>query len=226
MDVNQLSAVDYENRYQTGYGHVYPESHIIRVHRQILQWELKLNTGKIFDFGCGSGANLKYFTENSFVPFGCDTSGTAIETCKKIMPDFANNFFVNDPIPKLKEQLQNQQFDIFLSNQVLYYFNDQNISEIIQQAFDLLNPDGVFIATMMANSCWYSRFINGEEGDFKIVEIETPREKNKSYINFKDREELEDLFQPFTKLHIGSYGSHIREEEGSTDHWLYVGIKS
>ena len=55
-DVLTTTTQDYEARYQSGYGLVYPESHIIRVHRHILQWELKQTPGNMFDFGCGSGS--------------------------------------------------------------------------------------------------------------------------------------------------------------------------
>jgi hypothetical protein len=50
------NAEDYEKkRYQQGYGLQYPESHIIRVNKQILEWQLGIRGGKVFDFGCGSG---------------------------------------------------------------------------------------------------------------------------------------------------------------------------
>ena len=57
------NAEDYEQRYRSGYGLQYPESHVIRVHKQILEWELGVRTGTAFDFGCGAGANLKYFRD-------------------------------------------------------------------------------------------------------------------------------------------------------------------
>jgi hypothetical protein len=84
---------------------------------------------------------------------------------------------------------------------------------------------GVFIATMMAPSCWYARYIRGERDGFKVVRLDTPRQQGELLINFKTREELVRLFAPFTPLHVGAYGSHIREEEGSTDHWIFVGRK-
>jgi hypothetical protein len=59
-----------------------------------------------------------------------------------------------------------------------------------------------------------------------VVRLDTPRQKGELLINFKTREQLRDLFQPFVPLHIGSYGSLVREEEGSTDHWIFVGRKA
>lgn len=220
-----FNAQDYEKRYQQGYGHVCPESHIARVYKQIIEWELGIRHGGVFDFGCGTGANLKYFADVSFVPFGCDTSPTAIDTCKRLMPRFADNFHVSPVNPDLSRLADQGSIDVFLSNQVLYFLDDSGIREVVRQAHAMVRPGGVFVATMMANSCWYARYVTAREGDFERVKLDTPRQKSTTLVNFKDRDQLEGLFAPFRKLHIGSYGSWIREEEGSTDHWIFVGVR-
>lgn len=225
MKEENYTAKSYEEKYRQGYGLSYPESHIIRVHRHILEWELKMESGKIFDFGCGSGAHLKYFSDHGFVPYGCDVSATAITTCRDLMPEYGTNFFITATDVDLTKLTQERDFSIFLSNQVLYYLDNDGIRKIVEQAHDLVQSGGVFVVSMMAYSCWYARYITGQSGDFKIVDLKSPRQTEKTFINFKHREDLEELFQPFKKLHLGSYGSHIREEEGSTDHWLYVGIR-
>ena len=225
MNSGNFNVLDYERRYQEGYGVVYPESHIIRIHRHILDWELNVESGCIFDFGCGLGAHLEYFATHSFVPYGCDTSHTAISYCKSLMPDFESHFFVTPTVPDLSGLLGTRKFDIFLSNQVLYFLNDHDIRNIVKQAYSLVRQNGVFIATMMSYSCWYSRYITGTVGGLKRVEFSTPRCNDCNLINFKHQDELLDLFSPFRKIHLGSYGSHIREEEGSTDHWVFVGLR-
>jgi SAM-dependent methyltransferase len=225
MNTTAFNAESYEKRYQQGYGLVYPESHIIRVHKHILEWELKLSGGKIFDFGCGSGSHLKYFADHGFVPYGCDTSASAIERCKKLMSDHASHFAVTPVNPDLPATFGKVTFDIFLSNQVLYFLDNAGIREIVRQAHSLVRRGGVFISTMMSYSCWYSRYVTGVSGDFKKVNLDTPRQQGELLINFKQRDELPALFEPFKALHLGSYGSHVRQEEGSTDHWLYVGIR-
>ena len=100
------------------------------------------------------------------------------------------------------------------------------IKDVITQAHTLLRSGGIAVLSMMAPTCWYARYIAGDEGDFKIVRLDTPRQKGERLINFKEQSELAKLFAPFKPLHVGSYGSHIRQEEGSTDHWLYVGVKA
>jgi len=226
MSTTDYNAKDYERRYQEGYGLVYPESHIIRVNKQILEWELGIKSGRIFDFGCGAGAHLRYFAENGFVPYGCDTSPSAIALCKKIMPEHAGHFHVSAVNPDLPALAQGLEFDVFMTNQVLYFLDDQAIREVVQQAHALTRKGGVFIATMMAPTCWYSRYITGKKGGFSIVDLDTPRQKGELLINFKQQSELRELFAPYAPLHVGSYGSQIRQEEGSTDHWIFVGVKN
>jgi hypothetical protein len=58
-----------------------------------------------------------------------------------------------------------------------------------------------------------------------VVRLDTPRQKSELLINFKAREDMPRLFAPFAPLHVGYYGSQIRDEEGSTDHWIFVGRK-
>ncbi len=221
------NAEDYETRYKKGYGHAYPESHIIRIHRQILEWELNLSPGKIFDFGCGTGANLGYFLNQGYQPYGCDTSATAIEQCKKYMPSHANNFYNTEVSPNLVQLMGEESLTVFMSNQVLYFLSDEDIKKVVEQAYKMLKPGGVFIASMMSYACWYIRQVSGVVGDFKELKFTSPREKGiTSMINFKHKDELPSLFSPFKKLHLGSYANHIREEEGPTEHWLFVGIKA
>ena len=226
METGTFSAREYEKKYRKGFGLVYPESHIIRVHRQILEWELGIVSGNLLDFGCGSGAHVKYFADHGFVPYGCDTSGTAIEQVSRLLPTYASHFRVSTVIPDLAALFGGVTFQVFLSNQVLYYLDDDGIRRIVRDANALLQPGGVFIASMMAYTCWYARSIVGSSGDFKQIQLASPRQSEVMFLNLKHREEIEPLFQPFKKLHLGSYGWHIREEEGPHDHWLYVGVKA
>jgi len=219
------NAEDYEKRYRDGYGLQYPESHIIRVNKQILEWQLKMEGGRVFDFGCGAGAHLKYFADHGYEPSGCDTSETAIDAARRVLPKWSANLKVTPVNPDLPALFGAKPFDLFMTNQVLYFLDDKGIASVVEQAHRMVRPGGVFVATMMAPTCWYARYIEGERDGFKVVRLDTPRQKGELLINFKERGELARLFAPFAPLHVGAYGSHIREEEGPTDHWIFVGRK-
>jgi SAM-dependent methyltransferase len=220
------NATQYEEKYQQGYGLVYPESHIIRVHRQILEWQLKMKGGRLFDFGCGSGSHLKYFADHGYVPYGCDTSRTAVDACKALMPKYADHFFTSEVMPDLPAKYAGQPFDVFLSNQVLYYLDDDGIRNIANQAYAILKPGGVFVVSMMPRSCWYASHVVGNKNGFDTVSLKSPRQTETMHINFKESSEWSTLFPKFKKLHLGSYGWHVREEEGEHVHWLFVGERT
>jgi SAM-dependent methyltransferase len=223
--LEQVNATEYEAMYQKGYGLVYPDGHIVRLYRHILEWELKLTKGRLFDFGCGSGSHLKYFSDHGFEPYGCDTSQTAIERCRKLMPGREDHFFVNEVIPDLLRRYADGFFDMFLSNQVLYFLDTAGIKEITRQAYEILKPGGVFAVSMMPRACWYSRHVTETKGDLSKVVLDTSRQVSELYINFREPTEWQALFAPFRKLHIGSYSWHIREDEGAHVHWLFVGVR-
>ena len=213
----------YEKKYDSGYGLQYPDGHIIRIHKHILEYELHLKGGTILDFGCGTGTHLKYFLENGYIPYGCDISKTAINFCKKKMSRYEKNFHVTPNLPKLKDYFT-QKFDVILSNQVLYYLNDQDIKNLISQFHEMLKMGGVFIATMMLPSNTYFKQVVSKEDDLCKVVL-NGRLHETSYINFKTNEEILNLFNKFSKLHLGFYGSTIREEDGPTDHCIFIGRK-
>lgn len=228
MNQQQLNAQEYGSRYRTHqYAPSYPDTQVIRVHRYVLEWELEIRSGKVFDFGCGRGNNPRYFADQGYTVGGCDTSEAAVDNCKALLPEHAERFFV---VPAEQPNLLAREApgatDIFLSNQVLYYLDDASIKALVREAYEMVRPGGAFVASMMAYSCWYTQHITEERGDFKKVELSCPRYDMTTYINFKHREELAGLFQPFRKLHIGTYNlGHFREEEGPTDHWMFVGVR-
>jgi len=215
----------YESKYKSGYGLLYPDGHVIRFHRHILQYELGITDGKILDYGCGTGTHLLYFKRNGFTPYGCDISPTAISTCRRRMPAYRDNFHVIPPLPNLR-RLFPPSFDVVFSNQVLYYLDDADLRNIVGQFHDILAKGGIVFVTMMAPTNYYSRFVVGKEDGLSKVTL-TGRLNETTYINFKTKEQILRLFEAegFSKLHLGFYGSTIREDEGPTDHYIYVGRK-
>ena len=219
----EKNTIEFEKKYCEGYGVSFPEDHVIRIHKQILEHELGIKNGNILDYGCGIGTHLKYFTDNGFFPFGCDISRTAIEKCKLLLPEFKKNFHVVTNIPNLKNHFK-EKFDVILSNQVLYYLNDKDIQNLTRQFSELLTENGIFIATMMLRSAgYYNNHVVSKKGDLSKVVL-TGRLNETTYINFKTNEEVIKIFDNFKKSHLGFFGSMIHEEEGSSDHAIFVGM--
>lgn len=215
----------YETKYQTGYGLRYPDGHVIRFYHHILAYDVRVTSGNMLDYGCGTGTHLHYFMEKGFSPYGCDVSQAAIEQCKQLMPAYAKNFHVIPSVPRLRDYFP-VDFDLVFSNQVLYYLNDEDMVKILVQLDDMLKPGGIFFATMIAPTNYYSKFVEGMQDGLSKVVLRG-RLNEIQCVNFKTREQVLELFTSvgLEKVQLGSYGAVIREDEGPTDHHMFVGRK-
>ena len=217
-------ADEYDNKYQNGYGVQHPEGHVIRFNHHILQYELGMTNGNVLDYGCGNGTHSVFFKNQGFTPFGCDVSPTAIAQAKSALPEYQSNFHTVESVPKLSDIFP-EKFDLILANQVLYYLDDDGLKNLIEQFHDILKPGGVIFATMMATTDYYHSLIRTEVGG--LSEVFLPgRLDLTTHINFKTRDDVLDAFSNFQKLHMGNYSHMIREDEGVSDHWMYVGQKN
>lgn len=224
-NIYSTNSSEYERKYKQGYGLTVPDGHVIRIHHQILKYELNLSGGSLLDFGCGTGTHAKWLAENgNWTPFGCDISETAIQAAKIQMPQWAENFVVSNPLPDLSE-LFNRKFDFIFTNQVLYYFDNEELSRILDQFYSFLNPGGIFFASMMPPENYYfAKSFEIENSEMRRVELRG-RLNDTTYINFKTTKEMVGDFSMFKKLHVGYYDTIIREEDGSTKHIWYLGKK-
>ncbi len=224
-DLYSVNTGTYETKYKTGYGHEYPDGHVIRIHRHILQHELGMTGGAMLDYGCGTGTYLWYFAQHGFTPYGCDISSTAIEKCKERMPEHAANFCVVPSVPRLADYFSGG-FDLVFSNQTLYYLNDRDLDSVLSQLHDLLKPGGAIYASMISPASYYAKRVEGfVDGLSKVVL--RGRLDETSYMNFKSKEEVLKLFEShgFDKVQLGRYGYLIREDEGLREHHFFVGKK-
>lgn len=223
MKNKNLSA--YDEKYALGYGVAAPEGHVIRINKQILQYELKRTSGKMLDFGCGTGTHSLYFANNlEWVTYGCDTNPSAIKQAKQTVGQFADNYFVTDAVPDLGSVFS-EKFDFIFANQVLYYLEQDDLEKMIVQFENLLNPGGIFFASMMDETNYYYSLSESVEHSFLRKVTLTGRLNEQTHINFKNRDKMLSDFSAFKKLHCGYYDTIIREDEGSTKHIWFLGQK-
>ena len=80
--------------------------------------------GKVFEVGCGAGANLYLFARDGFEVGGLDYSATLIDIAKKIIPAASELICAGaDELPTDKK------FDAVFSNGVFAYFDDLAYAE-------------------------------------------------------------------------------------------------
>ena len=78
---------------------------------------------------------------------------------------------------------------------------------------------------MAPTNYFFQSVVSTSDGGLSKVVLKG-RLNQTAYVNFKTRDQVLDLFRPFEKLHLGFYSHTIREDEGPTDHFIYVGRKS
>ena len=216
----------YQEKYSSGYGLRYPDGIIIRVTHQIFKYELDFKGGNILDYGCGNGVHIDYL--NSVFPsaeiYGLDTSEQAIEVAKENNPEFSSYISTCSPVPKIDETFKGVKFDLIICNQVLYYLNDENAKNIIEQFYDVLNPGGaLYVSWMGVENFYFGKSTEEKEGGFRRVEL-SGRLNETTFINFKTKKEFLDLFSDkYKTVQDGYYDAQIRQEEGSTMHYFFVG---
>ncbi|MBI4042389.1 MAG: class I SAM-dependent methyltransferase [Deltaproteobacteria bacterium] len=228
MDYWQQNAAHHDQAFKQGYGIHYPEGHIIRVYERILKYELGIDGSKgekLLDFGCGNATHSSFFRSKGFDIYGVDADATAIRRCRESFPEISGHFEVIDPKPLLERKFFGHTYDVILANQVLYYFSNPDLEACLRSLHSQLRTDGVFIASMMGPQHYFYRHSEEASEGLRRVSL-SGRTKAISLINFTySKEDLLEKFRLFKPISIGYYDFQIREEEGSSFHYLFVGRK-
>jgi hypothetical protein len=93
----------------------------------------------------------------------------------------------------------------------------------------MLKPGGVFFATMIAPENYMNNPISPSsverfEGGLTKCTLRG-RVNDTTYVNFKTKEEMLKMFDVFKKIQVGWYSQITREQEGQTDHHIFIGKK-
>jgi SAM-dependent methyltransferase len=224
------AAETYLGKYNVGYGLRYPDGYFIRVVGQILEYQeqmKEMKEVKVLDYGCGNGVHLAFLKSRwpGCQLFGLDISEIAIEQAKASLPEKADQLSVCASVPRIADIFPNSKYDLIMANQVLYYLDDANVKIMMDQFYDLLNPGGKIFVTWMGVENYYYKLSTELPGTNMRQVVLTKRLQETSEINFKDKNSFSALFDKYTKLQLGYYDSVIREDEGSTMHYFYVGKK-
>lgn len=110
-----------------------------------------------------------------------------------------NNFAADDIINgnSICELFGRQTFDIIISTECLYYFDNNTLKTVLSQFRESLKMNGIFYATMITyNSESYSRYINTEPDKLGMTEVSDKGSiKNKLYVNIsRDKEDVINKF--------------------------------
>jgi 4-hydroxy-2,2'-bipyrrole-5-carbaldehyde O-methyltransferase len=141
----------------------------------------KSETFTILEFGCGSGAYLKYYVDrnsaNRGIAIDRDASAVAIARENVKRNNIEKNFTVlQDNIMK-PASLKNGSFDLITSYSNIYYFSDEERSRLFESIIKLLKDGGRFmLATMFKSkkltSAYYDIIFSATQGLYPLPNID------------------------------------------------------
>lgn len=206
---------------------------VFRSAKRILRpdFDLPNNHENLLDFGCGSGAAVNYFNQIGFNAFGVDSSETAIKIAKARYPMLSNNFLkINSNTLRNSRKFFGKTYTVITAFQSLYYFNKSHFEYVCNDLFQMLEPGGVFIATMMSklSEQFYLNSKSTKDSYLREVTFSDRRQKIENYfISFvEDEEDLVNKFHLFKPVHIGYYSAKFRSDEGDGHHYIFCGTKN
>lgn len=108
---------------------------------------------KVLDLGCGDGGDARLFSKEGYDVTAVDISESGIEKIKKTAP----------AIYSLRSDIKDvnfppASFDAIYSHLSMYYFNEDEVRQIMQKVYSWLKPHGlVFISCKSTEDALYGK---------------------------------------------------------------------
>ena len=213
------------------------ESFIFRLKPYLLDKYLKKKKISALDFGCGEGANIKFFEKTyNWSIYGVDISKISIKNAQKNYSK-KNRFKVISPYPNEKDEFFKRKFDLIISIQTLYYLNNEDLKIRLKSLNEMLNKGGLVFFTMMSTkNNYFTKYSNRNFDKNGMTKVDVSKDKNYSkrqksnshlhFINFtKNQNDLIKKFKIFKTLSVGSYDLQLESLKKSEHHYTFLGKK-
>ena len=214
------------------------ESFIFRLKSYLLdKYVNKKKKLTVLDFGCGEGANIRYFEKvHGYTAHGVDISEISIKNAKKYYPK-KNKFKIIKNTYETGENLFNKKFDLIISVQTLYFLGEEELNIRLKAFNKILKKNGMVFFTMISTqNSYFKKFSNKKTDKNGMTLVNLSRDKtylnrqilddHAHYINFtKSEKHLVKRFNIFKKLAIGSYDLKLESLNRSEHHYTFLGMK-
>ena len=121
-----------------------PEQQVFLKIKQLLK---PAHAKRVVDFGCGPGRDVPFYVEQGFSVVGVDVSGELLKIARDRSPDqkFLEADFSN-------VELEPNSASIVIHSSTLQHVPRESLDQVLQKAFDTLEPGGVFYAHYRSGS--------------------------------------------------------------------------
>ena len=222
-EIVKINIDNFENRYKNGYGIKYPESHIIRFYNHILKDISNFKKPRMLDYGCGLGTHTSYFNDMGYEVYGCDTSETAIHQAKLLYPNIRDNFFVLSEDVDFKTYIKGE-IDLVICSEVLSFLPDTYIEKLVKKLFDICSINAYIYCTFYPKENGIYQYTVKRIREMNEIEL-NGRLNHKEFINFKNKNEIITICEPYSKEFLGYVDMILDGEYGNAKQLIYVGKK-
>jgi len=212
----------------------YPADWVIRFHNMYLKEHLP--SGRILDYGYGSGNNSIFLIPNGYDVDGVEVAESAPDLVKLNLEknDLDASKYLDKyqvlPLPWDRLPFEDNTFDMVLCNQVLYYLaSEEEIRRVCREFSRCLKPGGIVFFTMYGPTSYYIRYHTKQIHDRRIYEIDIDDPKHRLYglhemvYLVRDEEDLKDLFSDFECVTTGYFDQRMFDLDNF--HWIFAGRK-
>lgn len=155
------------------------------------------SNGKVLDLGIGEGRNAFYFSSLGYEVEGVDISESAIQRCNEWAEKA--ELRVKTTVCDLREyQIEENSYSLIILSNVLPFFHDEEIEEIIQKAKAGLIEGGlIYINAFDVND---PSFEKSKQTCKEVSKNTFYRPKTDSHMHYFTSSELKDYFHGYTPI--------------------------
>ena len=205
---------EWEERYaERAHWSVWPWSDVVSLVHRHCQEAIRRGTPRVFEFGCGPGANIQFFKALGCDYFSVEGSHSAVAAVHDVHPDLKDRVIVGD---FTQPHGFGGSFDLVIDRASITHNAVPAIEHFLAIASDCLKPGGVFIG-----SDWFSTehsdFQKGTDaGDpFTRTQIPDGQFSGVGKVHFSDEAHLRDLFCRYDLLYLEEKFLRRKEPEGA-----------
>lgn len=228
-----LNKIIYNNKYvKQQFFLRYPADWVIKFHNTYLKRNIP--SGRILDFGCGTGNNSVFFMDQGYEVYGADTAEASVPLIKINLQSRGHDGKYINRFRAISENclslpFKDNFFDIIVANQVLYYLSSrEHIKDLCREFSRCLRPGGIVFFTMMGPKNYYIKNHTKKIHSGGIYEIKISDENHRLYGHsefiylVRSRKGLCSLFSQFEPIDIGYFDLSMLDIK-SNFHFIFIG---
>jgi SAM-dependent methyltransferase len=179
---------------------------------------------RILEVGCGTGANLWYFSREGFQAYGVDGSDVAIKKANDRM--ISENLTVNLQVADIVNlPFCNSFFDVVIDVECIYCNNSENTKKILEEIKRVLKPEGKFYSRTFSDKMFIGTNIK-ENIYFEYKDIEVGPLKGKGFVRLSSKDTINDLYGRCFQIESIDYLEYTQyNEKYLINEWVIISRK-